>query len=75
MAIKIKIGINTEAVINDGIWNVEDDILLPLLNTFKLPSGYIYWPDYTLAEMACKALGGKIIEATEPPEYIEGRVY
>jgi hypothetical protein len=66
------------ATISLGKWSSEDPAFAYVLSIFSprvLHEIYTPWPDYTLAEMACKALGGKIIEATDPPEYVEGRIY
>ena len=77
MAVKIK-AFGKTASIDGGIWKSEDqgfrDLLLADYD-FETITGYTPWPDYTLAEMACKVLGGKIVKATDPPEYVEGRVY
>lgn len=77
MAVTIQIDDET-ASISIGKWGSGDSALADLLSIFSyesLQEFYTPWPDYTLAEMACKALGGKIIEATDPPGYTEGRIY
>lgn len=65
------------AKVNNGKWDSDEIGISDTLSIFDIDMIRIYtpWPDYTLAEMACKALGGKIISATDPPEYVEGRVY
>jgi len=76
MAVTISLG-EGEATILLNRWVASDKRLRRLITLFsdRLLVNYTPWPDYTLAEMACKALGGKIISATDPPEYVEGRVY
>lgn len=76
MSVKIQV-LNKTAIVNLGSWKSDDNYLQDALSEHTLETivGYTPWPDYTLAEMACEALGGKIIEATDPPEYVEGRVY
>lgn len=65
------------ATIDQGIWQSPDDGFVEVVEifTFDRIENYTPWPDYTLAEMAAKALGGKIIEATDPPKFVAGRVY
>ena len=77
MAVTIKLH-GIEAVVEDLRWKCENVLLRRLLETIPLERRrdlYTPWPDYTIAQMAAKALGGKIIEATDPPEYVAGRVY
>ena len=76
MSVKIAV-LNETAEVKNGVWSCNDGYLLGLVSETDIDSiiGYTPWPDYTLAEMACKALGGKIVGATDPPEYVEGRVY
>lgn len=66
-----------QASISNLTWQSSSKQLLRMVRIFKdfLIIGYTPWPDYTLAQMAVKALGGKIIKATDPPEYVAGRVY
>ena len=78
MAVTINIGESLVATIKNGTWSSRDAIFRQILATrYNLMRfiNYTPWPDYTLAEMACKVLGGKIVKATDPPEYVEGRVY
>lgn len=65
------------ANITNLIWRSTSQELLRMVRVFKefLIIGYTHWPDYTIAQMAAKALGGEIIKATNPPEYVAGRVY
>lgn len=65
------------AVVKNGKWRASDKgfAVIVRLYTEKRIGGYTPWSDYTLAQMAATALGGKIIKATNPPTYIAGRVY
>jgi len=74
--VTIKVDGITASITNE-VWKSEDAELLHAVSVFAnhLIIGYTPWPDYTLAEMAVEALGGRIIKATDPPEYVEGRVY
>ena len=76
----IKLKLDDIAIsVNDGIWICAESpgiqrSLRKLLTTSEI-QGYYPDMDYALAELAVKRLGAKIISATDPPEYVEGRVY
>lgn len=76
MAVTVQIGEWT-ATVNEGIWKSDDFRITNLFSQFviQLRETYAPWPDYALAEMAAKALDGKIVEATDPPKFVAGRVY
>ena len=64
--------------VNDGTWKCENENIQRMLERHITPDGISgYYPDmdYALAELAVKRLGAKIVEADDPPEYVEGRVY
>jgi hypothetical protein len=77
MPVIVDVGLKEMATIKAGVWNSANSNLAEILSIFTPLDieTYTPWPDYTLAQMAAEALGGKIIEATDPPEYVEGRVY
>lgn len=83
MPVTIRLTKATIATLEHGEWETPPgpigDILQKRLDNFSIDDidsvNYTPWPDYTLAQMAVKALGGKIIKATDPPEYVAGRVY
>lgn len=76
MSVTIQIN-NIIARINKGRWFSTTVGMVRVLSIYnrKRVTEYTPWPDYTIAQMAAKALGGEIIKATNPPEYVAGRVY
>jgi len=85
MAVTIKIG-ESEATVLDGKWSSRDRALKAMLTRVYtlevVEEEYVYtpWPDYTLAEMVVTdsleaEMEAKITKSTDPPEYVEGRVY
>jgi len=76
MAVSIAFG-GVEATVTNGRWRTKAKPVLPMLKLYKLEGirGYAPWPDYALAELTAKAIGGVIIKATNRPKYVNGRVY
>jgi len=76
MSVTIRIRDNV-ASIENGKWSSKDKAteLLVSLWTPDDIENYSAWPDYTLAEIVSKAVGGEIIKTTDKPKYIDGRVY
>ena len=77
MAVKIKLANGLSASILNGIWTSEIASFKKLLRFFdySIIENYTPWSDYTIAQMAANALGGKITKATNRPKYVKGRVY
>jgi len=65
------------ATLRNEKWKCQDRIMKSILDTFSYEDIEYYspWLDLTLAEMVVKELKGKIIEITDRPEFIKGRIY
>jgi len=77
MSVTIQV-LKERATIDGYRWTGADPSLVELLNAMLDqygPSGADPNPDLTAAKVAAEELGGEIIDAGEPPEYVEGRVY
>ncbi len=79
MSVKVRIENFGIAMVTDGRWSAHPvtKVVLTGFDSERLfdEVGYHPFPDLGIAEMAISELGGDIIEVTDAPEYVAGRVY
>ena len=66
-----------KATLENEKWKCKDKIMKSILDTFIYEDLEYYVPirDLALAELVVKEIGGKIVEITDIPKFIKGRVY
>lgn len=77
MAVTVRIGEST-ATVKAMKWTSQDKQLLKQINDATADyeaTAHDPWPDMSIALMAIKALGGKVIGQTKPPVAVPGRIY
>ena len=74
--IKMKI-MGIEARLENEEWTCENKELKTMLDSYNYESLELYapFPDLALAELVIKELRGKIIEVTNQPKFVKGRIY
>ena len=67
----------TNVTLNNGEWGSNNRKLNSLLKYYTYIKIRRYTPflDLSLAELVISDLGGEIIEITNRPEFVEGRIY
>lgn len=76
--IKLILMENKKVEINNEKWICEEDKQFQDMLNLKYTSDKLFYSvfiDYDLAEIAIKEWGGRIVEVTNPPKYVEGRIY
>ena len=66
-----------KATLENEKWKCKDRIMKSILDTFSYEDIEYYTPirDLALAELVVKEIGGKIVEITEIPKFVKGRIY
>ena len=66
-----------KATLENGKWKCKDRIIKSILDTFSYDDLEYYTPipDIALAELVVRELKGQIIEITDIPKFVKGRVY
>jgi hypothetical protein len=78
VSIVIRLGQRT-VTLKAGRWSCADDpplaVACAVLAKGREHTGYEPWPDLAAAGYVVDLLGGELVSAGEPPEYIEDRIY